>query len=176
MSALWKWNTSGLYNLMRLRGTWKRFRPTPPRWPSDAPFRASRKPRRAYNSCVRRLPRHYPKDFQGRHPVIETPKAALCPMMLALTDTERIILLTGPNMAGKSTYLRQTALIGHFGANGEFPYLPKRPPSVSWIEIFYRASAPRMTPALAKAPLRWSVPKRPTCCLNATARSPDYPR
>jgi len=51
---------------------------------------------------------------QGRHPVIETvlPARAFVPNDIELsTHDAQIMLLTGPNMAGKSTYLRQTALI-----------------------------------------------------------------
>ncbi|QEY65847.1 DNA mismatch repair protein MutS [Metapseudomonas lalkuanensis] len=49
---------------------------------------------------------------QGRHPVVEqvldTPFVA---NDLALDDTTRMLIITGPNMGGKSTYMRQTALI-----------------------------------------------------------------
>ncbi|WP_280351191.1 DNA mismatch repair protein MutS [Pseudomonas sp. BN414] len=49
---------------------------------------------------------------QGRHPVVEqvldTPFVA---NDLALDDATRMLIITGPNMGGKSTYMRQTALI-----------------------------------------------------------------
>jgi DNA mismatch repair protein MutS len=51
---------------------------------------------------------------QGRHPVVETvlPPGAFVPNDTDLsTQDAQIMVLTGPNMAGKSTYLRQTALI-----------------------------------------------------------------
>lgn len=51
---------------------------------------------------------------RGRHPVVEkiTEVGKYIPNDLVLNGTERqILLMTGPNMAGKSTYLRQTALI-----------------------------------------------------------------
>ncbi len=50
----------------------------------------------------------------GRHPVIEArmPKGSFVPNDLHLdAKSARIVILTGPNMSGKSTYLRQTALI-----------------------------------------------------------------
>ena len=50
----------------------------------------------------------------GRHPVVEAalPPGQFVPNDLDLdADTAQILLITGPNMAGKSTYLRQTALI-----------------------------------------------------------------
>lgn len=52
---------------------------------------------------------------QGRHPVIETqmpPGEEYVPNDIELdTEHQQIIILTGPNMAGKSALLRQTALI-----------------------------------------------------------------
>ncbi len=52
---------------------------------------------------------------QGRHPVIEMqlpPGESYVPNDIYLnTDSQQIIIITGPNMAGKSALLRQTALI-----------------------------------------------------------------
>lgn len=57
---------------------------------------------------------------QGRHPVVEqvlsTPFVA---NDLNLDDATRMLIITGPNMGGKSTYMRQTALIvllAHIGS------------------------------------------------------------
>ena len=49
----------------------------------------------------------------GRHPVIETEQrdTAFVPNDVTLGRDGRIIILTGPNMAGKSTWLRMTALL-----------------------------------------------------------------
>ena len=50
----------------------------------------------------------------GRHPVVEAAlagQAAFVPNDCDLSPEQRVLLLTGPNMAGKSTYLRQNALI-----------------------------------------------------------------
>jgi DNA mismatch repair protein MutS len=46
----------------------------------------------------------------GRHPVVETREKQFVPNDLAMLENA-FILLTGPNMAGKSTYMRQNALI-----------------------------------------------------------------
>jgi DNA mismatch repair protein MutS len=49
----------------------------------------------------------------GRHPVVESALAgqsAFVPNMCDLSPDRRVMLLTGPNMAGKSTFLRQNAL------------------------------------------------------------------
>jgi len=50
----------------------------------------------------------------GRHPVVEgalAGQAGFVPNDCDLSPERRVLLLTGPNMAGKSTYLRQNALI-----------------------------------------------------------------
>jgi len=49
----------------------------------------------------------------GRHPVVETamPTEEFIPNDLVLDDDGHIVILTGPNMAGKSTVLRQIGLI-----------------------------------------------------------------
>ncbi len=57
----------------------------------------------------------------GRHLVVEqvidTPFIA---NDLTLTDEQRLIVITGPNMGGKSTYMRQTALIAILAHIGSF--------------------------------------------------------
>ena len=61
-------------------------------------------------------------DIQaGRHVVIEQLQTA--PFIAndtALTDDTRMLLITGPNMGGKSTYMRQTALITLLAHIGSF--------------------------------------------------------
>jgi DNA mismatch repair protein MutS len=48
----------------------------------------------------------------GRHPVVEqTASQPFVPNDVQLDDVRRLLVITGPNMGGKSTYMRQTALI-----------------------------------------------------------------
>lgn len=62
----------------------------------------------------------------GRHPVVESVVSAFIPNDLALSKSNdsgpplRAIVLTGPNMAGKSTYLRQVALCVVMAQLGSF--------------------------------------------------------
>jgi len=59
----------------------------------------------------------------GRHPVVERmlPEASFVPNDAELSGAEaQVIVLTGPNMAGKSTYLRQVALIVLMAQVGSF--------------------------------------------------------
>ncbi|MDO9179763.1 MAG: DNA mismatch repair protein MutS [Agitococcus sp.] len=57
---------------------------------------------------------------QGRHPVVEQVlKAAFTPNDTLLNPQQRMLIITGPNMGGKSTFMRQTALIvllAHIGS------------------------------------------------------------
>lgn len=56
----------------------------------------------------------------GRHPVVEqVMEAPFVPNDLDLNESCRMLIITGPNMGGKSTYMRQTALIvilAHIGS------------------------------------------------------------
>ena len=47
----------------------------------------------------------------GRHPVVEAGVERFVPNDCVLDERRRMVVLTGPNMGGKSTYMRQTALI-----------------------------------------------------------------
>ena len=58
---------------------------------------------------------------RGRHPVVEEVRDdPFEPNDLVLDDARRMLIVTGPNMGGKSTYMRQAALIvllAHIGSN-----------------------------------------------------------
>ena len=58
----------------------------------------------------------------GRHPVVERmmPREKFIPNDVCLTEDARMIILTGPNMAGKSTVLRQVGLIVLMAQVGSF--------------------------------------------------------
>lgn len=58
----------------------------------------------------------------GRHPVVEAAlgPGAFVPNDCELGDDRQILILTGPNMSGKSTYLRQVALIALLAQAGSF--------------------------------------------------------
>jgi DNA mismatch repair protein MutS len=57
----------------------------------------------------------------GRHPVVEQViKDNFIPNDTKLSSQERMLVITGPNMGGKSTYMRQTALIVLLSYTGSF--------------------------------------------------------
>ncbi len=58
----------------------------------------------------------------GRHPVVEAvlPAGSYIPNNLVMDEDTSIYLITGPNMSGKSTYMRQLALIAIMAQIGSF--------------------------------------------------------
>lgn len=57
----------------------------------------------------------------GRHPVVEhVSSTPFVPNDLVLNDTRRMLVITGPNMGGKSTFMRQAALIVLLAHTGSF--------------------------------------------------------
>ncbi len=83
---------------------------------------------------------------EGRHPVIEQQEMAggnerfVSNDLFMNSSTHNILLLTGPNMGGKSTYLRQTALIVILAQMGSF--VPARSARLSIVDrVFTRIGA-----------------------------------
>jgi DNA mismatch repair protein MutS len=78
----------------------------------------------------------------GRHPVVERtmPRDQFIPNDLQLDATQRVIVLTGPNMAGKSTILRQIGLIVLLAQVGS--YVPATSATVGLCDrVFTRVGA-----------------------------------
>jgi len=79
----------------------------------------------------------------GRHPVVERldlPQGFVPNDTLLDLETNRLLILTGPNMAGKSTYLRQVALIVLMAQMGGF--VPARSARIGLVDrIFTRVGA-----------------------------------
>ena len=86
------------------------------------------------------------EDFQvtdGRHPVVEKymgQNLFVSNDVNMDNDDNRILIITGPNMAGKSTYLRQNALIAIMAQMGS--YVPARKAKIGMVDkIFTRIGA-----------------------------------
>ncbi|MGI9141300.1 MAG: DNA mismatch repair protein MutS [Gemmatimonadaceae bacterium] len=78
----------------------------------------------------------------GRHPVVERmmPRERFIPNDIALDEHARVIIMTGPNMAGKSTILRQVGLIVLMAQIGS--YVPARSASIGIVDrLFTRVGA-----------------------------------
>ena len=78
---------------------------------------------------------------EGRHPVLEARSGLpVTPNDLALDGEARVIILTGPNMAGKSVYLRQTGHIVVLAQMGAF--VPARSARIGLVDrVFTRVGA-----------------------------------
>ncbi|MDU5767661.1 MAG: DNA mismatch repair protein MutS [Mixta calida] len=77
----------------------------------------------------------------GRHPVVEQVlKEPFIANPLALSPQRRMLVITGPNMGGKSTYMRQTALIVLLACIGSF--VPAEQATIGPVDrIFTRVGA-----------------------------------
>ncbi len=81
---------------------------------------------------------------EGRHPVIErelpVDEAYVSNNVNLNDEDQQIIMLTGPNMSGKSAFLRQTALITLMAQVGSF--VPAQAARIGWVDkIFTRVGA-----------------------------------
>jgi DNA mismatch repair protein MutS len=109
----------------------------------------------------------------GRHPVLDqnlTSGERFVPNDVTLEPAEsRLILITGPNMAGKSTYLRQTALLTLMAQIGSF--LPAASAEIGLVDrIFTRIGA---SDDIARGQSTFMVEMNETALIlnNATERS-----
>lgn len=80
--------------------------------------------------------------LEGRHPVVEQmlEPGVFVPNDTHMTDFQHMALITGPNMAGKSTYMRQVALIVLMAHIGSF--VPAKKAVITLVDrIFTRVGA-----------------------------------
>jgi DNA mismatch repair protein MutS len=76
----------------------------------------------------------------GRHPVVEAQVEPFIANDTLLAPARRLLLITGPNMGGKSTYMRQVALIALLAHAGSF--VPARAARIGPVDqIFTRIGA-----------------------------------
>ena len=93
---------------------------------------------------------------EGRHPVVEQ---VLKSSLFVPNDTtlncgeDRCLIITGPNMAGKSTYMRQNALIALMAQIGSFA--GRQPAMWAWWMPSLPASVHRTTFLPGSLPLWW---------------------
>jgi DNA mismatch repair protein MutS len=78
---------------------------------------------------------------EGRHPVVERfIDGPFVPNNLSLDESRRMLVITGPNMGGKSTFMRQTALIVILARIGS--YVPAKSACIGPIDrVFTRIGA-----------------------------------
>ena len=77
---------------------------------------------------------------EGRHPTVEVSGSSFVPNDLELTPERFLLVVTGPNMAGKSTYARQAALLTLLAQIGS--YIPAQAARLGIVDrIFTRVGA-----------------------------------
>lgn len=109
--------------------------------------------------------------MEGRHPVIESSigSANFIPNDTTLSPEQQLMLITGPNMAGKSTYIRQVAIIAILAQVGS--YVPAKAARIGLIDkVFSRIGA---SDDLARGQSTFMVEMSETANIlnNATSRS-----
>ena len=108
----------------------------------------------------------------GRHPVVE---AMMDDMAFVPNDTyldtadSRMQIITGPNMAGKSTYMRQVALITLMAHMGSF--VPAREASISLVDGVYTRVGASDDLATGQSTFKVEMSEMAYILRNATSRS-----
>ncbi len=107
---------------------------------------------------------------QGRHPVVEqVNKSPFIANDVEMTQTTQLQIITGPNMGGKSTYMRQTALIvllAYIGA-----YVPAKNAIIGPIDRIFTRIGASDDLASGRSTFMVEMSETATILHNATARS-----
>jgi len=69
---------------------------------------------------VRPVFKNFVRLIRSRHPIVEKRVSEFIPNDIEMNDHKRFVILTGPNMSGKSTFIRQIALISIMAQIGSF--------------------------------------------------------
>jgi len=105
----------------------------------------------------------------GRHPVVEQYEPDFIPNGIALDEAKRFVILTGPNMSGKSTYLRQVALICLMAQMGSM--VPASRVSLPLLDRIFTRIGARDDLASGKSTFLVEMSETATILNNATERS-----
>jgi DNA mismatch repair protein MutS len=107
---------------------------------------------------------------QGRHPVVEhVMKNPFIANPIAVNPHRRMLVITGPNMGGKSTYMRQTALIvlmAHIGS-----YVPADSAKIGNIDRIFTRIGASDDLASGRSTFMVEMTETATILNNATAQS-----
>ena len=106
----------------------------------------------------------------GRHPVVERVlDAPFIPNDLALDEHTRMLIITGPNMGGKSTYMRQVALITLLAHIGSF--VPAREAEIPLVDRIFTRIGSSDDLAGGRSTFMVEMTETATILHNATASS-----
>ncbi|WP_462153788.1 DNA mismatch repair protein MutS [Pseudoalteromonas piscicida] len=106
----------------------------------------------------------------GRHPVVEqVSKEPFIANPVKLNDERKMLIITGPNMGGKSTYMRQTALIvlmAHIGS-----YVPASAATIGIVDRIFTRIGASDDLASGRSTFMVEMTETATILNNATAKS-----
>jgi DNA mismatch repair protein MutS len=105
----------------------------------------------------------------GRHPVVEDSGRLFVPNDLDLDPSRRLMILTGPNMSGKSTFLRQTALICLMAQIGSF--VPAKSARLGLCDRIFTRIGAKDELALGQSTFMVEMIESANILNNATSRS-----
>lgn len=106
----------------------------------------------------------------GRHPVVElTEQHSFIPNDTQLTDQQSLWIITGPNMGGKSTYLRQVALTSIIAQAGSF--VPAQATNLAIVDRIFTRIGSSDHVAAGKSTFLVEMEEAALICTHATARS-----
>ena len=105
----------------------------------------------------------------GRHPVVECFEENFIPNDIALDQSNSFIILTGPNMSGKSTYLRQTALTCLLAQMGSF--IPAKSANLPILDRIFTRIGARDDLSSGKSTFLVEMSETATILNNATENS-----
>ncbi len=106
----------------------------------------------------------------GRHPVVERfSEKPFVPNDCRLDPTQRLIILTGPNMSGKSTYVRQNALITLMAHIGSF--VPAERAEIGLVDRIFTRVGARDELATGQSTFMVEMTETANILNNATPRS-----
>lgn len=107
---------------------------------------------------------------EGKHPVVEaTVAGSFIPNDTELTEKQPIWIITGPNMGGKSTYLRQVALICIMAQCGSF--VPAASAQLPLLDRVFTRIGAGDNVAQGKSTFLVEMEETATICTTATKRS-----
>lgn len=105
----------------------------------------------------------------GRHPVVERTQSRFVPNHTQLSDAEHVHIITGPNMGGKSTYLRQIGLIHVLAQCGSF--VPAQRANLCVLDRIFTRIGSGDDVAGGKSTFLVEMEETAVICTQATSRS-----
>ncbi len=106
----------------------------------------------------------------GRHPIVESnTSTGFIPNDTQLTDEQSLWIITGPNMGGKSTYLRQVALICIMAQCGAF--IPAKKAQLALLDRVFTRIGAGDNLAAGKSTFLVEMEETASICTQATKKS-----